>query len=248
MTIATTNRKTTIHHSRSKRDLNSKLERNLVSYVTVAGAAGVSLLALAQPAEARIVYTATHQRISGHTFLDLNNDGVNDFEFTNHISTTVGALPRHETFTINSFGKLQIYGVNATNQVWGQGSFASRLGAGVSVGSAGQFPGGKIMGTFNGTDGQPHFYGGPWLSGGGLHQGYVGLKFIINGETHFGWARIKVEVTVDPTKLKAVLTGYAYETVPNQPIVTGKTTGPDTASQAPGSLGHLALGARGRSN
>jgi hypothetical protein len=240
------NQNTINHHPRSKRDLNSKLERNLVSYATVAGAAGVTLLALAQPAAARIVYTATNQRIAGHTFLDLNNDGINDFEFTKHVSTSV-TVPRHETFTENSLGVLQVYGVNATNQVWGQGAYASRLSAGVSVGSNGQFPGGKLMGGFSGTDGSPHFYSGPWLGGGGPHQGYLGLKFIINGETHFGWARVKEEITINPLKFKVVLTGYAYETVPNQPIVTGKTSGTDTPS-APGSLGHLAIGAKGKSN
>lgn len=224
--------------------LNPKLDKNLMTYASVAAAAGVSVLALAHPAAGKIVYTATHQRLSGHAFLDLNNDGTNDFEFTNHISTQIGAA---QTFTINSTGNLQVYGVNVANQVWGQGSVASQLAPGVSVGTAGQFPGGKEMGGFYGTDGQPHAYFGPWLAGGGLHQGYLGFKFVINGETHFGWARIKDEVTIDPTKFKVVLTGYAYETVPNQAIVTGKTSGANALSSVSGSLGDLALGANGKS-
>ena len=234
------------HASRHHTRLKTKLDGDLIAYAATAGAAGVSMLALAQPAEARIVYTPTHQRITGHTLLDLNNDGTNDFEFTNHISTRIGI---HETFTVNSYGNLQVYGLNASNQVWGQGTIASRLAPGISVGSTGQFPGGKEMGGFVGTDGRPHTYFAPWLSGGGVRQGYLGFKFVVNGETHFGWARIKVEVTIDPTKLKAVMTGYAYETVPNQAIVTGQTSSTSSTSaesSASGSLGRLAIGAAGK--
>jgi hypothetical protein len=47
-------------------------------------------------------------------------------------------------------------------------------------------------------------------------------------------------------KITATLTGYAYETVPNKPIIAGKTKGPDVITvqpdTAPGSLGRLALG------
>jgi hypothetical protein len=41
----------------------------------------------------------------------------------------------------------------------------------------------------------------------------------------------------------AILTGYAYETEPNKPIITGKTKGPDVITLDPTTLGHLALGA-----
>jgi hypothetical protein len=47
--------------------------------------------------------------------------------------------------------------------------------------------------------------------------------------------------------VRALLTGYAYETIPNKPIITGKTKGPDAITLAPGSLGALAAGAVGRS-
>jgi len=43
----------------------------------------------------------------------------------------------------------------------------------------------------------------------------------------------------------AILTGYAYETIPGKGIVTGKTKGPDVTTVAPASLGHLAAGASG---
>jgi len=46
-------------------------------------------------------------------------------------------------------------------------------------------------------------------------------------------------------KITATLTGYAYESVPGKPIITGKTKGPDVATVQPASLGHLAAGASG---
>jgi hypothetical protein len=40
-----------------------------------------------------------------------------------------------------------------------------------------------------------------------------------------------------------VITGYAFETIPNKPIIAGKTRGKDDAT-----LGQLAQGASGFSN
>ena len=49
-------------------------------------------------------------------------------------------------------------------------------------------------------------------------------------------------------KTTATLTGYAYETVANKPIITGKTKGPDVITMQPdirpGSLGGLARNRR----
>ena len=57
---------------------------------------------------------------------------------------------------------------------------------------------------------------------------YLGLKFLIRGKVHYGWARLNV--TVGNSKITATLTGYAYETIPNNPIIAGKTKGPDEAT------------------
>lgn len=54
---------------------------------------------------------------------------------------------------------------------------------------------------------------------------YLDLKFPIKGKIHYGWARLKV--TVGKSSISATLTGYAYETIPNKPIIAGSTKGPD---------------------
>jgi hypothetical protein len=77
---------------------------------------------------------------------------------------------------------------------------------------------------------------------------YLGLKFVINGVTHYGWAHVS---KVDHNQ--ATLTGYAYETVPNTALATGKTSGPVVANAGmeplssghPATLGSLAQGSRG---
>ena len=99
---------------------------------------------------------------------------------------------------------------------------------------------------------------GNWLN---VKNRYLGLVFVIGGKTHYGWARLSAGTTRNGGRLRAVLTGYAYETIPGKAIVTGKTAGPDDAggveqpSQAfltapapnPATLGLLATGSPGLS-
>jgi len=72
----------------------------------------------------------------------------------------------------------------------------------------------------------------------------------ILGQVHYGWARLSVTPTENErAEITAVLTGYAYETIPNKPIVTGKTKGPDVTTLPPAKLESATLGqlARGAS-
>jgi len=64
--------------------LTPTLDKQLLAYATAATAAGIGLLA--QPAEAKIVYTAANTTIQGNggnLNLDLNNDGIADFTIFN---------------------------------------------------------------------------------------------------------------------------------------------------------------------
>ena len=67
--------------------------------------------------------------------------------------------------------------------------------------------------------------------------------------------RLNVEVLSKPVRIVALLTGYAYETVADTPIIAGATSGPDAEvnpqglapGRAPATLGLLAMGAPGMS-
>jgi hypothetical protein len=65
---------------RKTTNLSESVHHQLSMYALAAGAAGVGILALAQPGEAKIVYTAAHTPIRAVVNLDLNHDGLPDFE------------------------------------------------------------------------------------------------------------------------------------------------------------------------
>src|SRR5215467_337610 len=129
--------------TRNRTSLNSLLDNKLLAYASAAGAAGVGLLALAQPAEASVVFKTVHLKIGPSTFIDLDGDGVKDFEFQRVFSTLCEGSHCGRTQVVFSYGHLYASGANAGNQVWGQGNVVSQLAAGVSVGPNGQFAGGR---------------------------------------------------------------------------------------------------------
>ena len=87
----------------------------------------------------------------------------------------------------------------------------------------------------NNGSGKRYYYG-PWVhSGRSAVSRYLGLKIQISGKTHYDWARVVVTGLVN-----AILTGYAYETIPGKAIVTGQTKD----ANGPRSLTTLAQGTR----
>jgi hypothetical protein len=225
-------------HSRYRPPTNlpAPIRQQVSLYALAAGAAGVGILALAEPAEAEIVYTPAHVTIAPNRTvgLDLNHDGTVDFTFQNRLYIS-GVYARRDDLNIIPEG---------ANEIVGHGE-ASDLGRGVKVGYSAAFSAGAKSMAF-GTDQVGSFYcGGDWNT---VSDRYLGFKFTIDGETHFGWARLST--TCQLYKVEAVLTGYAYETVAGKAIVTGQTEeGTEKAFSAaePASLGMLAAGAGGAS-
>jgi hypothetical protein len=231
--------------TRTPAELSESTNRHLNMYALAATAAGLGVLAQAYTAEAKIVYTPDHQKISLFSKLkmDLNHDGISDFQFS------YGAR--------GHFLWLNVYGANQSNEVWGTGHYVSALPAGVRVGSKkGKFqPGDNWMEVVEVTSFTN--FRGQWKD---VHQRYLGLKFLIKGKIHYGWARLNVDMTNGTSSI--TLTGYAYETIPNKAIITGKTKGtdqmdsrveqPNPVSLAaptlnPATLGLLAMGSPGLS-
>lgn len=221
--------------------LSDSVQHQLNMYALAASAAGVSALALAQPAEAKIVYTPAHivlvAQSNTHYYLDLNHDGTKDFTFLHayFYSVTTGFF--------GSWVSMTPYKGNG-NGVMGHNRNASALRAGVKVGPSGHFSRYGLMAGAGGiasnrTQTPDTSFFGAWAnSGNGLRNRYLGLEFAIKGKVHYGWAR----VSVSNFHFNATLTGYAYETISNKPIITGKTKGPDVITVGPATLGRLALG------
>ena len=228
--------------SRKASKLSELLQRHLNAYALAASAAGVGVLAFALPAEGRIVYTRTHQQIGYIPYqIDLNHDGITDFA----IETGYSSGPSFGTVDVLASGwgrgnRNHIAGVRGKHK-----SLALALKQGDSVGpkrflSTGPFLVWEAFGSHTSTN----ISSGQWIN---VKKRYLALSFQIDGKTHYGWARLNVKVNKFYPPFDAVLTGYAYETIPNKPIIAGKTKGPDVITLEPGSLGQLAQGSAGRS-
>jgi hypothetical protein len=229
--------------SRATAELSKSLNHRLNMYVLAAGASGVGLLALAPRADAKIIYTPAHAKVSHGFFLpiDLNHDGVVDFYLNSGGHSSVAELSGCQYMTQTILGSACSYdfrGTNAVRTIDSKGAeYAAALRSGDKV-QRGRFAKSKaILGIIFRTD----FYG-PWFNGGkGVKNRYLGLKFKIKGRFHFGWARLTV--TRSPLSITATLTGYAYETIPGKGIVAGQTKGPNVITLDPANLGRLAAGA-----
>jgi hypothetical protein len=219
--------------------LSRTIQQHLNQYALSACATGVSALAWAQPTQAEIVYTPAHKSLPVNRlfYLDLNHDGRKDFKF----------FLQSEFGSGYWFTDLKLEGVQTKNEVWSFVSSSFRFGCAAAL------PKGTKV-TSQSPFGQGYrfmFYGGssfggagsfcPWLSFKQKEPAYLGLKFLIKGKIHFGWARF-ANIHSGHQPPSAELTGYAYETVPNKTIITGKTKGPDVIMLQPASLGRLAAG------
>jgi hypothetical protein len=221
--------------------VSKSIERRLNMYALAAGAAGVGAMALAQAAEAKIVYTPANENIP--VSIDLNHDGIIDYYLQGFGTegTYVLAACQYLRSAFCSFSK----GTNSirTFESSGRRIFAAALWHGVAVRPGDRFQGPRANLRTAGFQGPTTTWWGPWFNDGkGVQDRYLGFKFKIKGQIHFGWARLTIDTD------KNVLTGYAYETIPNKAIITGQTKGPDveivTPDDSSGSLGSLAIGRR----
>jgi len=220
-----------IDPTKKQRSKMNDLDKRFLAYITAAGAAGVSVLAMTQPAHAKVVYTPANKTVLfDGMHLDLNNDGIPDFGF--------------DSYGIGNFGSGVVFPIKFNKTM----NHARPLASGVSIGPGGSFRGGRQEMAAGCTCSGNSAYGGPWI---GVQNMYMGFEFNIKGAAHFGWARFS-----SPPTGPITLTGYAYETVSLKPIVTGHTGGGSDNDEEsvdgskpelqPASLGHLALGAARR--
>ncbi len=163
------------------------------------------------PAFSQIVCTDVNPDISAvgnyTQDIDLNNDATPDFRIT-------GA----QTGTF-SMALAQAQQIGTGNSVLGTGGGeAQALIAGTVIdGNATTWvqmnSGNQIMALQAGTT-----LIGPWIGATDL---YLGLKLIINSNTHYGWARFSFYSPANSYTFK----DYAYNSIPNQQILAGQGCG-----------------------
>jgi hypothetical protein len=230
---------------------NASANRSLAAAIAI-GAIGLGSLSLTPALSAEIVYTPTHQTIGKSSSergffttlqVDLNNDGVPDFTLSayNLLSFSSGDHVRHFLWAKGLQGN-QILGVGHGAKAGVLGEVIGPVGANARSHFASSGAMANAISSF-GYGGSLQTSSGYWLN---ATNRYLGIKFYIDGEIHYGWARLNAYAG------HATLTGYAYETEPNKPIraLGGIYNVPPQESNAaprkPATLGVLALGAAGR--
>ncbi len=223
--------------------LSESLHRQLPLYVLAA--TGVS--ALAQPSEAEVVYTPINHKIAANeTFaIDLNHDGLTDFTIVNrlhHFNMQLTVAP--------AFGNYAVIGQFLT---WAEAMHPGSL-VGVSRPSGHPSFTNQVMASVGSYSG---YSNGSWFN---VSDRYLGLAFKNHGKLHYGWARLSTKWNHN-LRIEATLTGFAYETEPDIPIIAGNTgglgeNGADASPRgemlstpkpalSPATLGALSLGATG---
>lgn len=221
---------------------HKEMERRLAAY-GITAAASLGLLASACPAQAEVIYTPTKTVLNnGLLAIDLDGDGTADFTLEDDFN---GGFFR-------SNRRLLLQG-DVGASVMNSQDFALALGAGAMIGSSRKFRAvnpmairmanvGYVCASSSACNSLDF---GPWKQ---AQNRYLGLKFLIGGQVHYGWARLSVVSHYQAggkSTIRVLLTGYAYETTPGMAIVAGGGAGTQAQVVAPrdATLGQLALGA-----
>ncbi len=182
-----------------------KLPKRLLKYSALSAAmAGVA------DASGQIIYTdvnpdITEGNAASATFIDLNNDGTDDFAIGTINAPAVG---------FNGISPTDSWVGSQISYLY---PFAFNNGEVISSGLSGWYGGSSNVGTLNYTSCYNGLGGSNWC---GVTDKYLGLRFQISGNTHYGWARLDVSASGDSMTLK----DFAYNSTPDAPIDAGQTS------------------------
>lgn len=215
----------------------TEITRRLVNYSMAAGA-GVVMSGM--PANAEVVFTPANFTLSNHALkIDFNQDGQKDLELFNYYYS---AKRLTRWLSVQGPGPFRVVG--------------GPLAGGAAIGAGSPFDQHRSQMAFAYNY---YYYGigtvtgvrGSWAN---VTDQFLGVKFQINGGTHYGWVRLTVVAYVfNYPVITATISGYAYESVANKTITTPTAWPPKQSSShpvgqqnlMPATLGLLALGDSG---
>jgi hypothetical protein len=207
----------------SNKKRHSSIENKLKSYSALAA----GLVAFVNNSEAQIVYKDIKPDstivTNGLYMLDLNGDGTFDFK----LSQLVGSSSRSNV-TLN---KVRISPIGIGNRILDTSSsnpYPPAINLYASIG-----PNPKTLAWTNSGSGeymlnydritidtsnykQTHHYYGYWQ---GVTDKYLGLSIKVDGNKYYGWVRLDVAKDAKSFTIK----GYAYDSIPDQAILSGDT-------------------------
>jgi hypothetical protein len=236
---------------------SNHLHRQLGLYSLAAAAAGVGIVALATPAASEVVVT---QKTIPIPMSSWGRDGVGISFANNGVDDLKLILSSYGGFG-STFKSLKVVDGGAGKGIMIGSSFPRyglALAPGAKIGPTRNFQSARCGGShscYSAVRLARLFYGtssaaalGPW--GGGHKTAYLGVKFVSNGQMHYGWVRLTVNMAKGH-KPSAAVTAYGYETEAGRSILAGATHGSTAETQVPASsesqsgpsLGMLAYGA-----
>ncbi len=201
------------------------MKKNLQSRLTRYTAAATAVVGAVTGANAQIVYTdvnpdETYDAVEGNGpafgLLDLNNDQVLDFYVYSRDTTTANGL--FKLTMVAPYGTLG-------NAVAGDApsgydyAFAMTSGTTIDAATAWIVPAssGALSMALNIDGAFP--YASYWANG--VTDKYLGLKFFVAGNAHYGWARLDVTAEGDVFTIK----DYAFNATPATGLLAGQTAG-----------------------
>ncbi len=207
-------------------------ESRLARFSAVAGAVLAS-----SAVNSQIVYTNVDPDIiidtaSGQYNLDFNADAMIDvtlnvmnvMEFTS-ISTSTSAVYAGSLAVVTPG-----IGAGVVSAILGSSSssYVTAMNNGDLIGTAAVFGGSSMAAlavdiTITSSSSSYQISNGAFL---GVTDKFLGVKFLIGTNTHYGWARLDVSANADTIRLK----DYAYNVAADSPILAGQTLGLDAIS------------------
>lgn len=162
----------------------------------------------------QIIYTDiepdfTSFNVGDNYNLDLNNDGIDDFNLKSFYEADYYWFEIKSSNSINAIIATNPWYSNPMPLESGYEVFeiVSYAYPSVSYNTWGFFTTGDCFGGEIGC-----YY--DWKLNG---DKFLGLRFLINGQTHYGWARLNVV-----SQTQWVFKDYAYNATPNKPIIAGQ--------------------------
>jgi hypothetical protein len=240
-----------LRRTRKTASVSEGLDRRLGAYALVACASGVSIAALAQQTpHSTIIYRPVSINFWGSVRgsssplqLDLNDDGVTDF--------TISA--GGSGYSLGTEGVSYYQAIAFWGAAEGNGGAYDALDKGMYIGPDRKFIGGTLLlhsrweHRHRGSYGHAKCWGPFGAPSNSPKNAYLGVKFLVGSETHYGWIRLTTSCDT-PGTVEGTVTGYAYETLPDTPIAAGQIysgTDEEKETEKPATLGMLGLGSAG---
>ena len=204
------------------------MKKSLITKLSMYTLSATAGLVTAITSQATVIYTDVNPDSTlngGDVYaLDLNNDGTPDFNLNMISSSYSGSYFKSDRKGV----RVDMIGYGGNNAIarqngGGYSYFAEALNYGAAISNSllwNNYGLEMAQSNFSSWSSNPYSnITGPWI---GVADKFLGLRFDIGGNPHYGWARLDVDAIPN----RAVLKDYAYEDFSGTLINAGDEGGP----------------------